>query len=157
MPEDKIAITPAMHRQLGVDLFNYTWTLIDKPERTPDDDEMMAHAAHASAYHWRQVGTPLNFSRSDWQISRVYAVLNRPEAALYHAQHCLAICETEGIADYDLAFAYEALARSYAIGGQGEKAKGNMALAQKAGEQIKKKGDRDYFFDELATIQIADG
>jgi hypothetical protein len=152
MPEEKTAITPAVHRQLGVDLFNYTWTLIDKSDRTEDESQMMIHAAHASAYHWRQVGTPLNFSRSDWQISRVYAVLNRPEASLYHAQHCLNICEAEGIGDFDLAFAYEALARSYAAGDQIEEAQKYLDLANQAGKKIKKKGDRDYFFDELATI-----
>ncbi|MGB3716981.1 MAG: tetratricopeptide repeat protein [Candidatus Promineifilaceae bacterium] len=152
MPEDKITFSPAMHRQLGVDLFNYTWTLIDKGDRTPDEAEIMVHAAHASAYHWRQVGKPLNFARSDWQISRVYAVLNRPEAALYHAQHCLEICEAESIGDFDLAFAYEALARSYAIGRKQEEAQKYLELARQAGEQIKKKDDRSYFLDELDTI-----
>ena len=156
MPEENSTIAPAMHRQLGVDLFNYTWTLIDKSDRSPDEIEIMVHAAHASAYHWRQVGTPLNFARSDWQISRVYAVLNRPKAALYHAQHCLEICEAEGIGDFDLAFAYEALARSYATGSQQKEAQHYLELARQAGEQIKKKGDRDYFLAELATIPGGD-
>lgn len=152
MPAEKTTITPAIHRQLGVDLFNRTWTLIDKTDRTPDEVEIMIHTAHASAYHWRQVGTPLNFSRSDWQLSRVYAVLNRPEPALYHARRCLDICEAEGIGDFDLAFAYEALARSYHAGDQKEEAQKYLVLANQAGKKIKKKGDRDYFFDELATI-----
>src|SRR4051812_28011006 len=39
-------------RQLGVDLFNHTWTLLEKENRTPDEDDEMVHAAHASAYHW---------------------------------------------------------------------------------------------------------
>ncbi len=156
MPEDKTPVTPAMHRQLGVDLFNYTWTLIDKSDRSPDEAETMIHAAHASAYHWRQVGKPLNFARSDWQISRVYVALNRPEAALYHAQHCLEICEAEGIGDFDLAFSYEALARSYAIGAQQDEAQKYLKLAREAGEEIKKEDDRNYFFDELATLPGGD-
>ncbi len=27
------------HRQLSVDLFNHTWSLIDNPKRTPEQDE----------------------------------------------------------------------------------------------------------------------
>ena len=141
-----------MHRQLGVDLFNFTWSLMDKSQRTLDEIEVMVHAAHASAYHWRQVGSPLNFERSDWQISRVYALLERPEAALYHAELCLSICQAEDIGDFDLAFAYEAVARAHAVGGRPEKAQEYIYKAREAGEQIKKKDDRDYFFDELGTI-----
>ena len=54
------------HRKQAVDLFNFTWTLIDKPDRTPDDDDLMIHAAHASRYHWGVVGTPTNYLRGDW-------------------------------------------------------------------------------------------
>jgi hypothetical protein len=152
MSTEKSTITPAMHRQLAVDLFNDTWTLLDKRDRSPGEADLMVHAAHASAYHWRQVGEPLNFARSDWQLSRVYAVLNRPEPALYHAHHCLEICAAEGIGDFDLAFAYEALARASAVGGDHDEAQRYLQLAQEAGEVIKKKDDRQYFVDELATI-----
>jgi hypothetical protein len=152
MSADKPTLTPALHRQLGIELFNYTWSLIDKSDRMPEEADAMIHAAHASAYHWRQVGEPLNFARSDWQLSRVYALLNRPEAALYHARHCLQICETEGIGDFDLAFAYEALARAYVIGGQQAEAQRYLSQARIAGEQIKAEDDRQYFFDELATV-----
>ena len=66
------------HRQLGVDLFNGTWKLLDKPDRTADEDALLIHMAHASAYHWLQVGKPENFARSHWLCSRVYSVLGRP-------------------------------------------------------------------------------
>jgi hypothetical protein len=42
----------ADHRRLGVALFNHTWTLIAKPDRTPAETDEMIHAAHASRYHW---------------------------------------------------------------------------------------------------------
>jgi len=114
----------------------------------------MIHAAHASAYHWRQVGEPLNFARSGWLLSRVYAVLNRPKAALYYAQHCQEISEAEGIGDFDLAFAYEALARAYAIGEQQDEAQRYLKQARGAGEQIEEEDDRTYFFKQLATLSI---
>ena len=74
------------HRQLGVDLYNCVWTLLEKENRTPADDDEMLNATHASAYHWSRAGAgPEHAARGQWQISRVNAVLGRGEAAVYHA------------------------------------------------------------------------
>ena len=141
MSAEKITITPAVHRQLAVDLFNDTWTLLDKADRSAAEAELMVHTAHGSAYHWRQVGQPLNFERSDWQLSRVYAVLNRPGPALHHAHRCLEICQAEGIGDFDLA-----------IDQNHDQSQHYLHLAQQAAEQIKEEDDRQYFDAELATV-----
>ena len=79
-------MTPEEERQLAVDLFNRTWTLLELPARTPEQGDELIDTAHASSYHWLQVGTAANRARSQWQLSRVYVVLGRPEPALYHAQ-----------------------------------------------------------------------
>jgi hypothetical protein len=75
------------HRQLGVDLYNEVWRLMDSRE----DDDRMLYATHASAYHWSVAPEcePKNRARSEWQISRVYTVLGRAEPALHHAGRCL--------------------------------------------------------------------
>src|SRR5262249_42302729 len=56
------SLSPDAHRHLGIDLFNFTWTLIEEPNRTAEDTDTMIHAAHASAYHWQQAAgmTPNN-------------------------------------------------------------------------------------------------
>jgi len=141
-----------LHRRFAVDLFNLTWDLLDKPERTPEQDDTMIHAAHASRYHWGEVGTPLEFARGEWQISRVYAVLRYPESALYHAQRCLDLCRANGIGDFDLAFAYEALARAYAIAGDDARSGEYIELAMKAAAEIAKPEDREYLEGELMTV-----
>ena len=41
------------HRKFAVELFNLTWSLLDKKDRTREDDERMVHAAYASRFHWR--------------------------------------------------------------------------------------------------------
>ena len=81
------------HKAFAVECFNLVWGLLDKADRTAEDDERMVHAAHASRFHWGEIGTPLEFARGEWQISRVYAVLGRSEAALHHAQRSLDLCE----------------------------------------------------------------
>ena len=144
--------THELHKKLAVDLFNLTWDLLDKEDRTPEEADTMIHAAHASRFHWGEVGTPLEFERGEWQISRVYAVLDRPEAALYHARRCLDLCQANEIGDFDLAFAYEALARAYAIAGDADKSGEYIELAMGAAQQIEDEGNREYFESELATV-----
>jgi len=46
----------AAHRQLGVDLYNSTWTLLEKPDRTALETDEMIHRAHTSRWHWGKVG-----------------------------------------------------------------------------------------------------
>jgi len=62
-------------------LFNLVWSLLDKKDRTKEEDDKMIHAAHASRFHWGEIGKPINLGRGEWQISRVYSVLNMPESA----------------------------------------------------------------------------
>ncbi len=141
-----------LHRTFAVSCFNAAWDLIEKTDRDKAEDIEMIHLAHASRYHWGQAGTPLNFARGDWQISRVYAVLGFGVMSHKYAQSCLNLCEEHNFGDFDLAFAYEALARSNAVSGDIAKAKGYYWLAQETGKEIAKDEDRDYFFKELETI-----
>jgi hypothetical protein len=141
------------HEKFARGLFNLTWSLLDKKDRAKDDNDKMINAAHASRYHWGEIGTPMNLERGEWQISRVYSVLGRSEPALYHARNCLEICEKNNIGDFDIAFAYEGMARANTVAKQKAETKKYLDLAKKSGEQIKKKDDKDYFFSELQTIK----
>jgi hypothetical protein len=82
----------------------------------------------------------------------VYTVLGRAEPALHHARRCLELCEDHGIGDWDLAFAHEALARSYAIAGQAAEASRHEALAREAAEAIADAEDREHLEEALETI-----
>ena len=152
MIEERVALEREYHQKFAKDLFNYTWQLLDKPERSRDEDDRMIHAAHASRFHWGEVGSPVNWARGEWQISRVYTVLKRPEPALYHAQRCLDLCQVNHIGDFDVAYAYEALARAYAIGGKQNDVETYMQLAREAGEQIAEQDDKELFERDLATL-----
>ena len=150
------SLDPETERRLGADLFNKTWTLMEKTDRTAEDDDEMVHCAHASAYHWQQVGTPANRARSEWQCSRVYSVLGRPEPALRHARRCLEICEAspDALEDWDLPFAYEALARASATAGDAAATSEYLALARAAGGPIADEEDRALLEADLATISV---
>lgn len=142
----------AAERQQAVDLFNGVWRLIEKDDRSLEDDDRMLHMAHASRYHWGQVGTAVNLARGEWQVSRVYTVLGRGEPALYHAQRVLEICEANGIGDFDLAFAYEALARGSAVAGDERQARTWTEQALAAAEGIADDEDRELLMTDLESI-----
>ena len=79
MPVELFRFGPGEQRRLAAGLFNRVWELLEKADRTADDDDEMVNAAHASRYHWGETGEPVHRARGDWQCSRVYAVLGRPE------------------------------------------------------------------------------
>jgi hypothetical protein len=151
--DETTSISDEQRRQLAVDLFNHVWTLIELPERTPEQDDEMIHAAHASRSHWGEVGTRANLARGEWQVSRVYTVLGRSEPALHHAHRCLAYVEVgDGIEDWDLPFAFEALARAHALAGDVGESLRYETLAREAGDGITDDEDREHLLSELATL-----
>jgi DNA-binding transcriptional MerR regulator len=152
MPTKAEPMDPDDERRLSAALFNDTWTLMEKEDRSREEDDALVHIAHASAHHWRQVGKPEHFARGEWQCSRVYAVLRRAEPSLHHAQRSLDICRENGLGDFDLAFAYEALARGHAIAGDAEQARAYTEQALAAADDIKENDDRELLLADLETI-----
>lgn len=140
------------HRRLGVELFNGTWRLLERDDRTRADDDRMLHMAHASRYHWEQVGTPANLARGEWLCSRVYAVLGRGEPSLHHARRVLDLCQEHGIGDWDLAFAHEALARAHAVAGDRGAARAATEQALACAEDVVDADDRALVLADLETI-----
>lgn len=140
------------HKLEAVNNFNGTWDLIEKENRTHEDKFNMIHKAHASRYHWGQIGTPLELIRGEWQLSRVYSLLSISECALLHGEESLRLCEENGIGDFDLAFAYEAIARAYSILRDSDHVKLYSDKAKSSALKIKKPEDREYLLSELESI-----
>ncbi len=149
MPEEKTYTISQAHLQFAVDFHTKTWELLEKKNR--DGNERMVDCAHASLAHWRIAGTALRHQRGEWLIARVYAVLSEGELSLRHARRCYEILQNnmKEMADFDVAFAHEALARAFAILENPAKAREQLELAQKAGEAIADTDDRETFFAEL--------
>lgn len=141
------------HKFFAKKCFNQTWDLIEKEDRSQEETDQMIHAAHASRYHWEFVGEAVNLARGEWLISRVYSILKRVEPCLYHAHRCLQITLSNDIKDFDLAFAYEAMARACDLAGDEVETAKYIALAKDAGADIVDEDDRKYFFNELRTTQ----
>jgi DNA-binding transcriptional MerR regulator len=152
--ETAAALEPDERRRLAAELFNFTWTLIEKTDRSTEDDDRMVHAAHASRFHWGEIGGPQQLAVGEWQCSRVYAVLGRAEPALHHARRALEIAEAGDAPDWTVASAHEAIARAHAVAGDRDEAKRFAALARELCDRIADPEDREVIEGDLATLPI---
>ena len=139
------------HRHFAAATNSEVWVLLEKPDRTPAEDERMVHAAHASCYHWLEAGTAVHHQRGEWLIARVYAELGRGADALRHAGRCMEITRAypSDMADFDIAYAHEALARAHSLCGDTAEARHYKALAEEAAKAIVDPEDRAYFLSDL--------
>jgi hypothetical protein len=141
-------------RRLAAALYNDTWRLIEMRSRRPEQDDEMLHAAHASRYHWGRVGESVNLARGEWLCSRVYAVLHRAEPAIWHAHRCLEILSEFGSGEnWDVAAAYEALARAYSVAGNKPETKAWLEKGREALDSIYDLDDRRPIESDLKTIK----
>jgi len=147
------------HKKFAVELFNHAWGLFDRQDRTKGDDDEMLNAAHASAFHWWQLKGEIDETRwlqstprSHNQLANVYIALKRAEPALYHGKRCVELCLERGIADFDIAFGYECLARAYDIDGDTAERDKYTLMAKTAAEAIGNEDDKKFFMTELNKL-----
>jgi hypothetical protein len=151
MSEPIIINETAAHKKFAVDCFNQIWPLLERKDRTSEDEELMIHLAHTSLFHWLHVGTPVNEQRGEWMLARVYTVLCDKVRSLHHAKRCLALTERHNLKDFDLAYGYEAMARACALNDLPVEFRNYISLAREAADQIAGKDDRDLFLNDLSS------
>lgn len=148
--EEKYTLQEA-HLKFAKKLNGETWDLLEKQDRSLEDEERMIHAAHASLYHWLQVGTAVNRQRGEYMLARAYAAADLGQEALRHARRCVQITidHREKLEDFDVAFAYECLARAHACAGNADEALVFWQEAHKLGKAIADPQDKEIFEREL--------
>ena len=143
----------AAHRHFSASCFNGGWELIDKPNRSPDEDRLMVSMCHASLYHWLQRPdcTSRSLSIGYWQLSRVHALLKQADNARYYGQHCLTHSQNEDL--FYLGYAHEALARAEALAealaGNRSEADKHLATASGLALQVTDKDEREMLEADL--------
>lgn len=140
-------------RELAVTLFNKTWEFFAKERLSEREKIEMIETAHASLYHWLQVGNATNFLIGHWQISRAYSLLDMGESALFHAQQSLRICLEEKIRGFNLGYAYEALCRSFYVLKNHDEAAKYLALSKEQLAFVTEEEDKKYLMDDIQSLQ----
>ena len=150
--EDELDL-PLVHRRLSAGCFNRTWEWIQKPDRTPAETEEMIHTAHASAWHWlqRPDNAPKRRSVAGWLVSRVYALVDRPDEARRYAH--LAAESAMGESPFYRAYALEALARAEQRAGNATEARRLAEEAAGLATQVEKDEERTMLLDDLAELE----
>ena len=88
---------------------------------SPDEIDELLERAGAAAYHWRLAAEPdaPQQARAAWMLSRCHVVAGDVDAALRYAQRCVeSTAAAPEAADFDRAYAHEAMARALALAGQ---------------------------------------
>jgi len=109
---------PVEHRKLAIEANNLTWEFLDCElgSLSELDSEEMTRRAYAAAYHWSRAenATVINEIRASWLIAKVWIHQSRGDIALAVSNRCIELCLANNIKDFDLAYVYEAKARSLA-------------------------------------------
>lgn len=140
------------HRHFSVSCFNNAWGLIDKQNRTPEDDQQMLLLAFASIWHWTQRpdSTDKHLSIGYWQVSRLYSLLDDADNARRYAQLCLDKTPTDD--PFCLGYAHEALARAETIAGNMSSAGEHLAQAHDHASAVTDPNDRNLLVDDLEGL-----
>jgi hypothetical protein len=143
----------AAHKYFAAHCFNAAWDLIEKPDRTPEDDRRMVALNHASIYHWlnRPDCEPRRLSVGYWQASRIQALLGNAAEARSLAEVCLEY--SVGQAPFFLGYAHEAMARAAKIAGNSGEAAKQLALAKEQTALVSRREDRELLQNDLAGLE----
>jgi hypothetical protein len=142
------------HKFFSADCFNNTWGLIDKADRTPQEDEQMLLLAMSSLWHWtqREDHTQTNLSVGFWQVSRVHAVLGHADEARRYGLLALEAAQRGEADAFTFGYAYEALARAEAVASDTAKTAEYLAKAKEAAEKVTDEESKTWLLDDLKTI-----
>ncbi len=104
----------------------------------------MMHAAHATCLHWQEAGTQIHQLRSYYLLTYVYSAVGDGTAATLYGEQTLELLEQrpDGIADWDVAFVYDALSRAYRTAGKSDEADRYRAQAEEAENSIADEDDK---------------
>ena len=142
----------AAHKYFAAHCFNQAWDLIEKKERTPAEDRMMAALNQASLYHWLQRDDcdDQRLSIGYWQASRIQAILGNAPEALRYAQVCLDY--SRALPPFSLGYAHEALARAHKLAANAGAAREHLDTALGLAARVGKKDDRELLLADLHAL-----
>lgn len=154
MPDAPPFDLDAAHKHFASSCFNACWGLIDKEDRTAEEDEEMLRLAVTSHYHWtcRSNYGAKEASVANWQISRVYALLGDGPLARRFGQRSLDVLEGTDVGPFFAGYAQEALARAAAVLGDDDAMAVHLAAGRGLAAQVENADHRSWLEGDLASV-----
>jgi tetratricopeptide (TPR) repeat protein len=145
------------HRYFSASCYNAAWDLIEKKNRSKQEDDEMIRLGLAATWHWTQRAdvTDTNLSIGYWQASRIYAILGQVENARQYGQTCLELSQKDGVPPFYLGFAYEALARSESIAGNVEASREYLRQAVQIAGILSDEEEKRMLMEDLNELENA--
>lgn len=155
MPEGPNFDVNAAHHYFAAECFNRAWDFIDKPQRSPAENDEMLHLALTSLWHWLQRPdvTPSNLSVGYWQVARVNALRGDAASARHYGLLSLQASQAAGVEPFFRGYAFEALARAEALAGSPEIAADYLRQAWAEANQVEDPEDRKLLEKDLDSIK----
>ena len=143
------------HRYFAAECFNRAWDLIEKSDRTAEEDRLMVARSWASIFHWlhRPDVTNRNLSVGYWQASRIQALLGNARDARRLAEVSLDYCR--GLTPFLIGYAHEALARASVGEGDVAAAREHLAIAEELALKVDDPEDRELLQRDLRELRAA--
>ena len=141
----------AWHRYHAVLANNRAWELSVR-DRTPDEDREMLDAAHASAWHWAQVGMELNRMRATMLLAEVHALAGDGGRALAYAREMRAYFLGSETPDWEIAFTHAVTAHCAAIASEPELHRSEYKKARAALDRVADAEDREIVAKTFAHV-----
>ena len=107
-------------RRLAAQANNRAWRLSESTGRSPQEDEDMLQAAHASMYFWKLVGTAGNRAHAAQLVAHVYALLKLPNPAKHFLAQSEPFFLDQACEPWERACAFAVKASVAAAAGQSE-------------------------------------
>jgi hypothetical protein len=144
--------TESAHKYFAAHCFNRAWDLIDKKDRTAEDDRLMVALNQASIYLWLERPDCGNeqLSVGLWQASRIQSLLGNAVEARRQAEVCMSY--SGELAPFYRGYAHEALARAAKVAGDAQLSRSHKDQAVKLAADIKDKDDRDLLLKDLEAL-----
>jgi nicotinamide mononucleotide (NMN) deamidase PncC len=133
----------AWQRFFAMQANNSAWDLSTQPPG-PDRTAALLDAAHASAWHWRAVGTELNRMRAAMLLAEAHALAGHGATALAYAREMRAyFVGRPDTPDWEIAFTHAVHAHAARAAGEQGEHRASYALAADAINAIANPKDRE--------------
>ncbi len=142
------------HRYFAIEGNNVGWRLSELAERTADQTEEMVLAAHASAFHWSQVGTELHLARARMLLGHVLAAAGQGAEALKQARLANETLSRQACPDWEIAFQHAILAHAAHAADEHALHVEEHRKARQAAEAIEDPEDRQVFDATFVRIPV---
>jgi len=131
----------ASHKRFAMSCNNRAWDLATAHRSAAHEREML-DAAHASAWHWSQVGTELNRMRATMLLAEVHALAGHGALAMTYAREMRSYFLGRDTPDWELAFTHAIYAHAAHASGDATEHRAAYRMAVAALDAVADADDR---------------